>query len=123
MKEIQQRIKPLEEKVVAAEQRHKSTHFVGKYKLHKGQKMFKFHKKTGVLSEVDDSDYKVVLRKGKFTDTKVQKQLHIRGDKYQYVIALNKKNAARKLRKKGYKVELPSKVRTKSVHTGDKERE
>lgn len=95
MKELEKH-KPIEEKVIKEQPApNKTVRFVGRMKVHKGHSMWKLDTKTMEITKQED--FEVKLRKGKTVKTLTRV-----GDRYCYMLALNKKNAKRKFIKKGH---------------------
>lgn len=99
MKELEN-IKPEEKKVVAGEIKNKPTLYkMGRERLKRGHKVWRLDSETGEITEF--KDFKGRLVQGK-NGPKVTKEIHRIGNRYAYVLCLNKKNAIKKFIKLGH---------------------
>jgi len=103
MKELKsQELKPLVEKAIPGEIREKpKMHFMGREQLKKGHKVWRLDTETGEISEF--RNFKAKLVPSKAGDLIATKEIHRVGNRYAYVLCLNKKNAYKKFINKGHK--------------------
>jgi hypothetical protein len=97
MKELEKHLPLTEETRKEQPAPNKKVHYAGKMKVHKGHRVWKLDTETNEITEHKDFGAKLG------NDGKVKKTLTRIGDRYLYVLALNKKNARKKFIKKGYR--------------------
>jgi len=98
MLELTEELESLEKEVAGV---HSKTVKRGSKRLHKGQILWEFHRDTRSIEKVKYEETQVDMNIN--TDQlKVKRHKLIIDDNCVYVIAINKKNATRKLKKLGY---------------------